>query len=382
MASVVSPETTVHPTNSATAGPAAPRWRRYLKDILWAARLTVSVVVLLIGRTWPSFRHQLAGVIVLAVLTWPARSVRWGTVYNFFVVGFFFAFPIVGLQYFIEKILWAGQSPVLGSVLVAPLTEEVGKILPLVLLLAIGRLDFRNSYGACDTMLCGASLGAGFGLFEDSLWLTSSFGTPASPGLLGIAIFPDSSGGFIGHSGSTALIGLSLGYLLYAVRWRRGLLFGILGLLLASVWMMIDHGLSNYATYGRLGRWFFLVRWTWAMDRRGELSPYVFLILIVLTVVVERVLLWRILRRYPHLSAASCLDFVNRPLRQGWGYPQLRAIVLRLRSLSLYVLAYRRLGFLLIHWKGDLPRNKAILGPLIARQTGKIAISQIAVRQS
>ena len=178
------------------------------------------------------------------------RSVRWGTLYNFFVIGFFFTFPIVGLQYFIEKILWAGHSPVLGSVLVAPLTEEIGKILPLVLLLAIGRLGFRNSYGACDLMLCGAALGAGFGLFEDSPRLTSSFPTPSSPGLLGIAIFPDSYNGFIGHSGSTALIGLSLGCLLYAVRWRRWLLPGIGGLLFASSWMMIDHGVSNYATFG------------------------------------------------------------------------------------------------------------------------------------
>lgn len=382
MASPVGPQTAVHPADAGTDALASQPWRWYLKDILWATRLTVSIVILLVGRTWPSFRHQLACVVVLAFLVWPARSVRWGTLYNFFVIGFFFTFPIVGLQYFIEKILWAGHSPVLGSVLVAPLTEEIGKILPLVLLLAIGRLGFRHSYGACDLMLCGAALGAGFGLFEDSLRLTSSFPAPASPGLLGIAIFPDSYSGFIGHSGSTALIGLSMGCLLYAVRWRRRLLPGIFGLLFASLWMMIDHGLSNYATYGSLRNWFFPARWIWAMDRHGELSPYVFLILIMSTAVVERVLLWRILRRYPHLSAACCLDFIKRPLRQGWGYPQLRAVVLRLRSLSLYVLTYRRLAFLLIHSKGDLPRNNTIFGPLIARYTGKVALSQIALRRS
>ena len=273
MASPVGPETAVHPTNSGTAGPTPQPWRRYLKDILWATRLTVSVVVLLVGRAWPSFWHQLASLIVLTVLACPVRSIRWGTLYNLFVVGFFFTFPIVGLQYFIEKILWAGHSPVLGSVLVAPLTEEIGKILPLLLLLAIGRLGFRNSYGACDLMLCGAALGAGFGLFEDSLKMMRSFPTPSSPGLLGIAIFPDSYNGFIGHSGSAALIGLSLGCLLYAVRWRRWLLAGMGGVLFASMWMMVDHGVSNYATYGSQRDWFFPVRWIWAMDRHGELSP-------------------------------------------------------------------------------------------------------------
>ena len=141
--------------------------------------------------------------------------------------------------------------------LVAPLTEEIGKILPLVLLLAIGRLGFRNSYGACDLMLCGAALGAGFGLFESSARLTTLL-LASSPGLLGIAIFPDSYNGFIGHSGSTALIGLSLECLLYAVRWRRGCCQALAALqFFASSWMMIDHGVSNYATFGSERSWFF-----------------------------------------------------------------------------------------------------------------------------
>jgi RsiW-degrading membrane proteinase PrsW (M82 family) len=382
MASTVGPQTAVHP-DSVTGAPTSHAWRTYLKDILWAARLTVSVVVLLTGRAWPSYWHQLVCIIVLAVLVCPVRSVRWGTLYNFFVIGFFFSFPIVGVQYFIEKILWAGKSPLLGSVLVAPVTEEIGKILPLVLLLAIGRLGFRNSYGACDLMLCGAALGGGFGLFEDSLRVMKSFPTPSTPRLLGIAVFPDSYGGFIGHSASAALIGLSLGYLLYAVRWRRWLLVGVGGLLFASLWMMVDHGLANYSVWGLpQGGWFSPVRWIWARDRHGELSPYVFLILIVSTIVAERLLLWRFLRGYPHLSVAACFDFIKRPLGHGWGYPELRSVVLRMQSLSLYVLSYRQLAFLLIHWKGDLPPNKTIFGPLLARYTGKVALSQTAVRQS
>jgi hypothetical protein len=85
--------------------------------------------------------------------------------------------------------------------------------------------------------------------------------------------------------------------------------------------------------------------WIWTLDRHGELSPYVFLVLILLTMVAERILLWRIFRGCPRRSAACCMNFAKRPLRQGWGYPQLRAVVLRLRSLSQYVLNYRRPGF-------------------------------------
>src|SRR5271154_3719993 len=144
MASTVDPPIAVYP-DSVTGGTTSHPWRRHLKDILWAARLTVSAVVLLTGRTWPSYWHELVCIIVLVVLVCPVRSVRWGTLYNLFVIGFFFSFAIVGVQYFIEKILWGGKSPLLGSVLVAPVTEEIGKILPLVLLLAVGRLGFRNS---------------------------------------------------------------------------------------------------------------------------------------------------------------------------------------------------------------------------------------------
>ena len=67
MASPVGPQTAFHPTDAGTSALASQSWRRYLKDILWATRLTVSVVILLVGRTWPSFRHQLACLIVLTV---------------------------------------------------------------------------------------------------------------------------------------------------------------------------------------------------------------------------------------------------------------------------------------------------------------------------
>jgi RsiW-degrading membrane proteinase PrsW (M82 family) len=366
--------------NMATASP----MQRYWKDILWVARLTVSVTVLAIGHTLPSFWHQLSCLIILAVLAWPVRSVRWGTLYNLFVLGFFFSFPILGLQYLIEKIAWGGQSPILGSALIAPLTEEPGKILPLLLLLAVGRLGYRNNYGACDLMLCGVALGAGFGFFEDSLRLVSHYPTPNSPSLFGIPIFPDSYSGFLGHSASTGFIGLALGCLLYAVRWRKWLLAGIAGVLFVPFWMMVDHGLSNYATWGPRSHsnWLFLTRWIWDMDRQGKLSPYVFFTLLALAVVAERVLLWRMLKGLRRLSLSSCLAYVKRPWQQGWGYSQLRAVVWRIRCLQLYVLSYRQLAFLMAHWKGDLPPNRRVFAPLIARCTGEVAITQLAVRES
>src|SRR3954454_3212974 len=108
----------------------APSARRFVWDAVWAARVTIGVVLLLASRTWPSYWHQISGVIILAVLTYAVRSVRWGTLYNFFIAGMLFSYAIIALQYGIEMVLLGGRFPVLGSGLVAHTTEELGKVLP------------------------------------------------------------------------------------------------------------------------------------------------------------------------------------------------------------------------------------------------------------
>jgi RsiW-degrading membrane proteinase PrsW (M82 family) len=355
--------------------------RRYLGDIFWAGRIAAGFVILVSARTWPAFRHELLFLVILAILTLPVRSVRWGTIYNFFLLGFLFAFVIVSAQYLIEKVMLGGHYPKLGAVLIAPVTEEPGKIFPLVILLLLGWWGLRNSYGACDLMLCGAALGGGFGFLEQGARMNQSFPHPTSPVLFGVAIFPDSYGGFIGHGASTAFIALMLGYLLYAIHWRRWMLPGLVGVLAVLFWMMVDHGLSNYSLGTNYREWVFPIRWIWLADRNGGLSPYFFLVLIIATIVAERLLLWRILRGSPRLSPGICFAHVSRPLQQGWGYPQLRSIVMRTQALLLYVFSYRRLAFLKAHLKGDVPPNKAAFAPLIIRYEGRVAVAQIAVRQ-
>jgi RsiW-degrading membrane proteinase PrsW (M82 family) len=356
--------------------------RRYLSDVIWAARFTVGMVLLLASRTWPSWWHQMACLLVLALLTYPVRSVRWGTIYNFFIVGMLFAYLIVGVQYGVERGMLGGRFPVLGSVLVAPLTEEIGKALPLVLLVIFGWRGFRISYGACDLMLCGAGLGCGFGLVEDVARHTQSWPTATGPALFGIPIFPDSYGGFLGHGASTAFLALALGCFTYACRRRRWMVPGLVAVLLALLWMMVDHGLSNYATFGGSAGWFAPIRWIWELDGNGRFSPYILFALILVAMLAERVLLWRILRRFPRLKPAVCWAYLWRPLRRGWGYPQLRSVAGRAQTLLLYLLSYRRLGFLLAHWPGDVAPDRRGFAGLISRYTGKVAITQLAVRKS
>jgi len=310
------------------------------------------------------------------------RSVRWGTIYNFFLLGMVFAYLIVACQYVIEQVLWEGQHQMAGSVLIAPLTEEIGKVFPLLLILVFDWHGFRISYGACDLMLCGAGLGCGFGVVENVGYHQQSWPTTYGPSLFGISIFPDGWGGFLGHGASAAFIALMLGYLAYAYRRKRWVLPALIAVLAALFWMMVDHGLSNYSVGSSPGYWFAPLRWIWTLDAHGELSPYVLLLLIVGTVTAERILLSRVLRGFPRLTPAACFAYLWRPLRQGWGYPQLRSAFVRLQSLLRYLLSYRRLGFLLAHWPGNVSPDRGTFAGLIARYTGKVALVQLVVRKS
>jgi hypothetical protein len=240
---------------------------------------------------------------------------------------------------------------------------------------------FRISYGACDLMLCGAGLGSGFGLVENVGYRQQAW-TPTGPELFGIHVFPDSWGGFLGHGASAAFIALTLGYWTYACRRKRWFLPALLAVLAALLWMMVDHGLANYAVGSRANSWLAPLRWVWTLDAHGELSPAILLLLILATVVAERILLSRALRGFPRLKPAACLLYLKRPLQGGWGYPQLRSIVVRLQSLLLYLLSYRRLGFLFAHAPGDVKPDGPAFAGMIAVYANKVALLRFAVRKS
>jgi hypothetical protein len=273
-----------------------------------------------------------------------------------------------------------GRAQVFGSTIVAATTEEVLKVLPLVLILLIPSSTFRSRHGACDLMLCAAALGSGFCLVEDGLRHKLSYPIPESPRIFSYAIFNDSRGGFIGHGGSAALIGLALGVLLYAIAKRKFVLPATVVVALTTAWMMVDHALSNYQTLGSPSNWFAPLRWIWIVDRRGTLSPYVGLSLIVVAIVIERIAIRRALRAIRHVTASQCARYILRPLREGYGYPQLRECVMRLRNVFLYVLTRRQIGYLAVHASAD--HHRAEIARAVANRTAEVIVFQKAVERA
>ena len=365
-------------TSAENAQESQLRW--YVKDAIWAARIAVAIAILFATSAWPIYWQQLSFLIGLAILTYPVRAVRWGTIFNFVLIGCIWAFAIVGVQYLIEIVVLQNRAEVFRNVVIAAVTEEVLKVAPLLLVCSVGRWRFRHSYGACDFMLLGGALGAGFGLFENLLQGHPFPGTPISPQLFGWVLFPDSIGGFVGHGASSALIGLFIGYLVYALRWKRLVPFAVVLLLFAVVWMIVDHGMANYQV-GQ-GDMLLLARWIWALDNRGTWTPYIFLGLIVATIAFERVVLFIVMRPFPRLGVVRCASTIFQPLRVGFGYPQLRSVVMRLNALFLYALAFRQLGYLGAHLKGDTRVDRRAISRSVLHRAFEVMSMQRAVKLS
>jgi RsiW-degrading membrane proteinase PrsW (M82 family) len=355
---------------------------RYLGDAIWAARVIAAVAIVIAVGVFPTMWHQLAFLIGLAVLTYPVRSIRWGLVYNFFLFGMVFSVAIIGLQFVIERLILGGKHPLFGSVFVAPVTEETLKVLPLVVVLLIARLGFRYACGAADLMLCGAALGSGFGFIEDALRHSKSFPDPATPHLFGYAVFRDSYNGFIGHGGSTAIVALAIGWLLYALRWKKTALLGWIVVAIVTYWMMVDHALANYQVSTSSANWLWPIRWIWQLDRHGALSPYVAFAALLLTIAVERLLLWRDLRPIPRLRFASVARFIQSPLRSGISYGSLRQTVVHCRGLFVHILTFRQLAYLGSRLRGNRPIKRKRVATLIRRRTGQVIAMQAAVRRA
>jgi hypothetical protein len=355
--------------------------RPYIRDIITTARIIAAVAIIAAGGAWLETWHHILAMITLAVLTWPVRAVRWGTLFNLLLLGMLNALVIVGVQWVVEGMILGNRFAMFRSVWIAPVTEEPLKVLPLLLLLAVKRWPFRHGFGAVDLMMCGFALGAGFGVVEDALRAPAGFAYADSPRLFDIPVFLDSYNHFIGHGGAAAFIALSVGWAIWCFRWKKLAIVAPVVVMGTLYWMMADHGLANYTNYTSFSSWPAVFRWTYQLDGRGALAPYVLFALLLVTMTAERVALWRVLRPIPRLGVRPAIAMIFRPLRKGISYDSLRAVVMRTRRLGLYVFAVRQIGFLALHRKGDRPMNRVWIDRLLLMRAKEVTTVQMAVRR-
>lgn len=272
-------------------------------------------------------------------------------------------------------------------------TERIGSFLDGTVKVVEGRGYFENgdvgfnalgiiSYDPATksyAMLCGFALGSGFGLFEDALRGATDYPHAVSPRILGIPVFLDSYREFIGHGGTTAFVGLALGWAIWCS--RRKALLALGPLLVAAVlwWMMVDHALVNFAHNASV-EWPRVVRWTWTLTGGGAFAPYVLFGALLATMAAEKVAVWRVTVRLPRLPARDAASLAVEPLRRGIGYGSLRAALRRVKRLALYVLARRQIGFLMLHARGDRPADAPGIRRLLRMRIAEVCAVRTAAR--
>ncbi len=253
---------------------------------IWA--VVVVAVHLLLG-VGPALGRALLIVTLYLLLTWAVRAVPLSSLFLLFFLGLLVVSHVtVLLQFLIKGIFlppsWSNEGRFLDNVFLAPISEEILKLLPVVLLLIWRKTRVRTAFGATDLMLCGLAVGVGFHLFEDVLVGPIEVPT-AGPSLGGLPLVPGVERQvvrgrpdvvFIGHAAGTAFTGLALGWSRYLKkRWRY------VPVSVALVWMMWCHAMYNGSDFFPRGSWVFV---TAPLTR---LTPWVFLPAVVATVVFE-----------------------------------------------------------------------------------------------
>jgi RsiW-degrading membrane proteinase PrsW (M82 family) len=175
----------------------------------------------------PFMTDLLAELWTLAVLTivaGPVRTLGWRAFVGAGLTGFLGITALAGLVGR-PVVAQLGSASLLAVALWVPVTEELLKVLPVVLVvvLALRRSSVRPS--ALDLMLLGAWTGAGFALYENATYGRGSFSMSTNPLSL---FFPIETHGVVegltvaGHLVYTALIALGIGVsLLYKRRMRQ-----------------------------------------------------------------------------------------------------------------------------------------------------------------
>ena len=133
------------------------------------------VAILLLAHAW--------ALMQIALLTAPWRTVGIQTIALAFCAGFGVTAPLVlfiqwawvnayqditGTWSFV--MFFPGQLVETAGYTVDPFLEEIGKLLPLILLMILPRTRYR--FGLSDSLVLGAALGAGFGFAEETMRIT------------------------------------------------------------------------------------------------------------------------------------------------------------------------------------------------------------------
>lgn len=276
----------------------------------------------------------LIGVLFYVIIATPVRAVPgWLLLCLFAVSNAVMTWLTVALQVGLRAISPKEEYFLAG--VIAPITEELMKVLPVVILYFWPHPRLRHAFGATDWMLCGIAAGSGAQIWEDVLIRWQQSFPERAPDLFGIPLIPgytDSGHAvFVGHVISTAFIALALGWARYikmvaprptagaprtlALAFRSSRLFAFTPAVLVTMWMMVDHAGNNLRN---ATAWYWsLAHGIYFLGGRGRFAAYAFITVAVATILFEIFMLRRTRKpRFETLASLHLLESFRRRMRR------------------------------------------------------------------
>jgi len=286
-------------------GPAVPPallLRRRRSPLTWVTMivlglggLLVALLIVLTGGPVASLVTTLLAAIsfpiLIAILFWLDRYEPEPARYRLAALGWGGVVAVV-LSFIAEQVLFAvpGTTTFIDTAITAPLVEEAGKGLFLVVLVIFRR---GQIHGLLDGLIYGALVGVGFAFVEDILYYLSSLQSGALP----VVFFLRGVMGPFAHPLFTAATGIGIGIAVTTHRPAVRVLAPILGFLAA----VIMHAVWNGSTF-------------WGGD--GFLFAYAAIMLPLLAIVLA-VAIWARSREGKMLNAA-----LQQIVGMGWLRPE------------------------------------------------------------
>jgi RsiW-degrading membrane proteinase PrsW (M82 family) len=226
---------------------------------------------------------------IITAVAGPVRTLGWRAFTGAFLFGFL---GLTGFARFLGRpvILALGSSNVFAVAIWVPLTEEICKMIPviLVLVLALRRTEARPSL--LDLVLIGCWAAAGFAVYENSGYGRGGFSLTAI--FITSLFFPDIMKGSAfgwtvaqnGHMVHTALIALGVGFaFLYRRRLQRAWIVAAVAIAVA----LVEHCSQNAISTGRVNE--IIGRTLLAITLNGRLSSILLIAGIAYVATIE----WR-----------------------------------------------------------------------------------------
>ncbi|MBB4929405.1 hypothetical protein F4561_000225 [Lipingzhangella halophila] len=234
----------------------------------------------------------LAMVWLLFQLAWPARSrtVSFATLTTVLALGALALAPIALAQQTVAGTTGVALDGWAGHTYIAVPTEEVGKLVPVVLCWLFARRRFKR-FASVDYLLLAAASGAGFHLAEHGLRSLTAEPALAVAGpeyglftlLPGWSSMPDVGVHFSGHAVTTGLIGAAFGLAIVGYR-HYGLWMWVLPPLAVGV-AAVEHMTFNAAQVGVEPTAVTSVVYT--LSGGGVLTRWILLLLLVVGVIMD-----------------------------------------------------------------------------------------------